>query len=85
MIQVQLGSEGYWPAFVCDSCGHMVQTLGNVLWAVDPTTGSPTEGPFLTHNHCHDLFVAQWPDRTWQWTDLSTFMTRLIVDGGLVG
>lgn len=78
MIQIQLIDEHYWPVLACDRCGQMVQRIGNVLWAVDPATALPNAGPFLTHKHCHDLFVAQRPDFTWMWAELPTFMTQLI-------
>jgi hypothetical protein len=81
MIQIQLIDELYRPMLTCDQCGQWVQHMGNVHWTVDPATAMPNGGPFLTHKHCHDLFVAQWPHATWMWAELPTFMSQLVVNG----
>jgi hypothetical protein len=46
-----------------------------------PGRSSRTEGPFLAHWPCHDLFVALAPNTSWLWAELSRFMTQLIVNG----
>lgn len=82
-LHLQLQPDGqYLPILTCAHCSQQVFGNGNVLWAVDPQTRALIAGPYLTHEHCYDLFaeplVAQWPTITWVSDSLSTFMTSLI-------